>query len=326
MGGYVMHDLKVLPPEKIPISRSVRTQFATQIRENLQKVRSSVRELIRERELYFRISVTGACNLSCQFCHNEGGPQNGVMTPEIAEAAIVSAVSLGFTRIQFTGGEPLLRKDISEFVKRAKRYVEDIGITTNGTYLLRELDKLVESGISRIHVSLQTESLVEAGSEKCWGIPDWLLPTITRARSGEFILRLNLPVPADAMTETERFLILLEDYRCDIKVFSVLPEGGVSNLVYPLGDLESLVEGVNHRRDVRSISGKVLLRGFRPPAGIRCPTCDERLRCREQSHSLRLGADLVLRPCLASRAWDIPLQLNSEDEVLLESTLLALDY
>ncbi len=321
-----MNNLKVLTPETIPISRSVRTQFATQIRDSLQKDGVSLPELIKERELYFRISVTGACNLSCQFCHNEGGPQTGVMTPDIAEAAIVSAVSLGFTRVQFTGGEPLLRKDISEFVKRGKRYVQDVGVTTNGTFLLRELDKLVEAGISRIHVSLQTESLVEAGSEQCWGIPDWLLPTITRARSGEFDLRLNLPVPANAMAETENFLLLLEDYRCDIKVFSVLPEGGVSNLVYPLSDLESLVERVNHGRETRQINGKVFLRGFRPPAGIRCHTCDDRPRCREQSHSLRLGADLVLRPCLASRAWDVPLQLDREDDVLLESALLALDY
>jgi hypothetical protein len=46
----------------------------------------------------------------------------------------------------------------------------------------------------------------------------------------------------------------------------------------------------------------------------------------EQSHSLRLGADLVLRPCLATRHWDAPLRASAINESVTEAALLALDY
>lgn len=321
-----MEDIIIEPMRMNVSSHLSRQAIATEVENRLGNAGLSLPDAIRERELYFRVSVTGACNLSCQFCHNEGGPKKGSIDPEIAEEAIIAVVSLGFKRIQFTGGEPLLRKDICDFVQVARRHTNDVGITTNGTYLMRELDNLIDAGITRIHVSLQTESLIEASNEKTWGIPHWLVPTIERANTGAFTLRLNLPVPAHNMKETEGFLQLLEKYRCDIKVFSVLPEGEISDLTYPLDELKALVRRVNDRRRDDPLSGEVLLRGFRPPAGIRCLLCEDKARCKEQSHSLRLGADLMLRPCLASRAWDIPLRLEPENETLSESALLALDY
>ncbi len=311
--------MRITPPAS-------REQVAMEVKKRLDDAGLSMRDAIRERELYFRVSVIGACNLNCQFCHNEGGPKKGSIDPEIAEEAIRAAVSLGFKRIQFTGGDPLVRRDISDIVRVARRHADDVGVTTNGTYLLRELDQLIDAGITRIHVSLQTESLIEAGSETAWGIPEWLAPTIESANTGTFVLRLNLPVSAHNLKETEAFLHLLAEHRCDIKVFSVLPEGGVSEMIYPLDELEMLVNRVNEHRRKAHLTGEVVLRGFRPPAGVRCPTCDDKERCKEQSHSLRLGADLMLRPCLASRTWDIPLRLDAENEILSESALLALDY
>jgi molybdenum cofactor biosynthesis enzyme MoaA len=273
------------------------------------------------------VSVIGGCNLSCPFCHNEGAPTHGFLKLEVAETAIAAAAAAGFTRVQFTGGEPLLRLDIGDFVRAAKRHVDDVGVTTNGTYLMRALDPLVDAGISRIHVSLQTESLIEAGTPEAWGIPTWLAPTIERSNAGAFALRLNLPVPAEFLATTERFLDLLGEHRCDVKVFSVLPEGTTRDRPYPMDQLQAMVDRVNQqRRAARISSGEVFLRGYRPPSGIRCPSCADRDRCKEQSHSLRLGSDLMLRPCLATRAWDTPLDLPSVHSSVLESAKLALDY
>lgn len=109
-------------------------------------------------------------------------------------------------------------------------------------------------------------------------------------------------------------------------MFSVLPEGAISELTYPLDELEIMVDRVNNKRKDDPLSGEVQLRGYRPPSGVRYPTCKDRERCKEQSHSLRLVADLMLRPCLASRAWDIPMRLEPGYETFFESAILALDY
>lgn len=297
-----------------------------QIRDRLEEKGQTLADAIRERELYFRVSVVGTCNLSCTFCHNEGAPTAGKMNLDTLRRAVAAAVRVGFTRVQLTGGEPLLRPDIGDFVKVAREYVDDVGVTTNGTYLPQRLDDLMAGGLARMHVSLQTEPLVEAGTAQAWGIPPWLMPTVERAATGAFTLRLNLPVPADELGRTETFLYLLTRKGVNVKVFSVLPEGEMREDNYPLADLEALVERVNEENSAVDGAGEVLLRGFRPPTGIRCSSCPDLARCKEQSHSLRLGADLMLRPCLATRDWDIRLNMDRLDEELTEAALLALDY
>jgi GTP 3',8-cyclase len=301
-----------------------RQDVVDRIRRRVEDRGGDLAREIRDRDLYFRVSVVGTCNLSCAFCHNEGAPAAGKMSLATAELAIAAAVRAGFTRVQFTGGEPLLRPDIADFVRMARSYVTDVGVTTNGTYLPQRLNALTEAGLHRLHVSLQTEPLEDAGTGGHWGIPAWLMPTVERAAADTFRLRLNLPVPAGALATAERFLRLLTAQGVDVKVFSVLPEGDLRAEVYPLAALRAVVNRVNAAQ--RSSSGRVLMRGFRAPSGLRCTTCADIDRCREQSHSLRLGADLVLRPCLATRAWDSTLVIDDLDASIRQAALLALDY
>lgn len=302
-----------------------RDAVLTEIRRRLDQQGATLADAIADRDLYFRISLVGACNLSCTFCHNEGAPKEGKIKLEDVDVAIAAAVRAGFTRVQFTGGEPLLRPDVSEFVRLARTYVEDVGVTTNGVYLPRRIDGLMEAGLARMHVSLQTESLIGAGSEERWGIPSWLAPTVDLASGGAFRLRVNLPVPSDTMPQAEAFLHEVTTSGIDVKVFAVLPEGEVREEEYPLHQLEAMVERINVARQGEE-RGSVLLRGYRPPEGVRCTTCPDRPRCMEQSHSLRLGADLTLRPCLATRGWDSSLDRESIDESVTQAALLALDY
>ncbi|MBK3560655.1 radical SAM protein [Streptomyces sp. MBT56] len=305
-----------------------RDSVVSEIEQKLTDRHQTLADAIRERELYFRMSVVGTCNLSCSFCHNEGAPTSGKMNAENADRAIAAAVRAGFTRVQLTGGEPLLRQDIDDFVRVARRHVDDVGVTTNGTYLPKRLDALMEAGLARIHVSLQTEPLEEAGENGAWGIPDWLLPTVERARSGAFSLRFNLPVPADCLDRADAFLDLLTFNGVDVKVFSVLPEGQEREGAYPLERLEEIVEQANARAvaPAGKRPGEVFIRGFRPPSGLRCGTCRDAARCMEQSHSLRLGADMKFRPCLATRDWDSWFTEEDLDATVREAALLALDY
>jgi len=111
--------------------------------------------------LNLRISVTQRCNLHCPYCHREGQEKEPFdsaveMTPsEIALLAKI-AISLGITRIKLTGGEPLLRGDILDIIKGLAelRNLEDLSMTTNGTFLAPMAKDLRSSGLERVNVSL----------------------------------------------------------------------------------------------------------------------------------------------------------------------------
>ena len=311
-------------------SHSSREAALAEVRRRLEERSQTLPAAIDVRDLYFRVSVVGACNLSCTFGHNEGAPTHGRISHEVIEGAVDAAVAVGFSRVQFTGGEPLLHPDLHDFIRIARRCIDDVGVTTNGTYLPKRLAEMEGAGLKRLHVSLQTESLNDGDSAQEWTTPLWLMPTVERAASGAFRLRLNLPVPADSLPRAERFLAPLTQRGISIKVFSILPEGAATSDSYPADELAALVERVNLGNQCNKGAGVVELRGYRPPSGHRCMTCKDRPRCKEQSHSLRLGADLVLRPCLATREWDMPIDWPMQPEELKglvqEQALLALDY
>lgn len=285
----------------------------------------TLEQAICERNLYFRVSLLGGCNLRCAFCHNEGAPNKGTIDKYFCYTAIKCASNLGFKRIQFTGGEPLLHPQVEEFVSEARNSFGDVGVTTNGTYIDQKLDRLIEAGITRIHISLQAEALRDSGSTTTWGVPVWLKRVLVLASNNLFILRLNLPVPSNELKQAKAFLSEMALFGNDIQVFSILPSSSDS-ASYPLDLLELIVREENHRRHVHRQRGSVTMRGYRPPTGFRCTTCSSYKLCREQSHSLRLGADHILRPCLATRQWDIPATNEYLDSQMRQAALLALDY
>jgi GTP 3',8-cyclase len=286
----------------------------------------TIAQAIQKRELYFRISLVGACNLHCPFCHNEGGPEKGKLKVPFVVRATRIAHELGFRRVQFTGGEPLLHPRVADFVAAVRQIMPDIGITTNGTYLPDKFDALLAAGLSRIHVSLQAEALRTSTESDHWAIPSWLSPVLERGRKGIIKVRLNLPVPMDDLAAAHLFLTELSLFGCDVNLFSILPRSGVHDQQYTSSSLEEIAAEENYRRLSNNISGRIIVRGYRAPSGIRCASCADKLMCKEQSHSLRLGVDRILRPCLATRKWDIQ---TTEENLWLEmkaATLLALDY
>ena len=107
-----------------------------------------------------RISVTKECNLDCFYCHLEGesSETSTEMTPEEIQRIVNIAASFGIRKVKLTGGEPLLREDILEIVKRIKDTpgVEEVSMTTNGLLLSGYGERLKEAGLARVNVSLDT--------------------------------------------------------------------------------------------------------------------------------------------------------------------------
>ncbi|XP_043278924.1 molybdenum cofactor biosynthesis protein 1 isoform X2 [Venturia canescens] len=119
---------------------------------------------------YLRISVTERCNLRCLYCMPEEGVKlthrDGILkTDEIIQIADIF-VKKGVKKIRLTGGEPTVRKDIVDIVGRLRELdgLEQIGITTNGLTLTRQLPALQRAGLDALNISL--DSLHEERFEK----------------------------------------------------------------------------------------------------------------------------------------------------------------
>jgi len=297
------------------------------IRDRLAASSTTIEQAIEQRHLYFRVSLVGSCNLSCPFCHNEGAAKTGRMNVDFASRLIRAAVNVGFRRVQLTGGEPLLHPELRQFIEAARSFVTDVGVTTNGTHVLRRRNDLAKSGLTRMHLSLMEEPLRDAGVPGTWGVPAWLEDIITFTNLEGIALRLNLPVPQNELRSAAQFLETMRAYQCDLKVFALLPSGTSTESQYPLRALQAVVEKENRGRAQVGLTSRVIVRDYLRPSGIRCSECGDRDSCKEASRSLRLGADGVLRPCLATRTWDARVIADRPLEAQLEdAALLALDY
>ena len=111
---------------------------------------------------YIRISVTDRCNLRCTYCMPEKGtlsvPHEEILSyEEIIDLAGIFA-SLGIHKIRLTGGEPLVRKNLSFLVKKLKQVsgIHQVALTTNGIFLYDQIDELAAAGIDGINISLDT--------------------------------------------------------------------------------------------------------------------------------------------------------------------------
>lgn len=103
-----------------------------------------------------RIALTARCNLRCIYCHHEGEVSHECEIPaEMVVAVAKAAADLGMRAIKFTGGEPLMRKDLEDLISQMPDGL-DISMTTNGIFLADRAHSLAEAGLDRVNVSLDS--------------------------------------------------------------------------------------------------------------------------------------------------------------------------
>lgn len=113
---------------------------------------------------YLRLSVTDRCDLRCSYCMAENMvflPRKDLLTFEELDYLCEAFVNRGVRKIRLTGGEPLVRKGLLPFINKLSRHLdngalEEITLTTNATQLVRFAGELVDAGVSRINVSLDS--------------------------------------------------------------------------------------------------------------------------------------------------------------------------
>ena len=116
-----------------------------------------------DREIdYLRLSITDLCNYRCLYCMPPSGVDKkshlNVCSYEEYIEYIKACTMLGIKKVRLTGGEPLIRKGVLEFVDKIKKNcdVETLSLTTNAFFLKDKLKVLKKSGLDRINISLDT--------------------------------------------------------------------------------------------------------------------------------------------------------------------------
>lgn len=282
---------------------------------------------------YLRISITDRCNLQCIYCT----PRHGIPKmdhgdilryEEILRVAEI-AINLGIDKIRLTGGEPLVRKGIIEFIPQLTSLpgLKEVSLTTNGIYLKKNLKKIRSAGIKRINVSLDTlkqekykKITRHNGFRRVWD-------GIELARKLGFNpVKINV-VPIKGLNDDELidFARLSIDHPYHIRFIEHMPFGNVGldvqrnyipnaqikTQISSLGDLIPIqrneYDGPAERFKFEGASGEI---GFISPLTNHfCKTCNR----------LRLTADGHLRVCLLSdKEEDLrdPMRNGASDEEL----------
>ncbi len=127
-----------------------------------EPVKMELRDTFNRKIDYIRVSVTDRCNLRCMYCMPPSGPPRCLKPSRILKTEkllqfLEVARKYGLKKVRITGGEPLLRKDITEIVRAIRDIgVEDLSLTTNGQLLPLFAGRLRAAGLDRVNVSMDS--------------------------------------------------------------------------------------------------------------------------------------------------------------------------
>jgi len=278
-----------------------------------------------------RVSVTDKCNFRCRYCMPADGlewlPRDEVLSFEEIARLVRVLAAMGVDEVRLTGGEPLVRRDMPTLVSFLAEIpgVRDLSLTTNGVLLDKLARPLVEAGLNRLNVSLDSLSHVRFAEITRRDALDRVLGGLAEAERYPELrpIKVNC-VAIRGFTEEEvpalaelarrkpyvvRFIEFMpldadEAWRED----EVLTGGEIRALIeerWPLEEIPAKPSSTARRFRFADGAGEI---GFvNPVSEPFCSSCDR----------IRLTADGQLRTCLFSRReWDLktPLRDGSTDE------------
>ena len=148
---------------------------------------------------YLRISVTDRCDFRCVYCMSEDMnflPKKEVLSLEELDRLCSAFIRKGVKQLRLTGGEPLVRRNIMSFMHAMRRHLdsgalEDLTLTTNGSQLSRFAHELVDCGVKRINVSLDTLDPEKFKQVTRWGDLNKVLAGLKAATNAGLQVKIN---------------------------------------------------------------------------------------------------------------------------------------
>ena len=205
---------------------------------------------------YLRVSVTDRCDFRCVYCmaeHMQFLPKADLLTLEELDRLCSAFVDLGVQKLRITGGEPLVRRNIMSFFRSMSRHLgkglDELTLTTNGSQLGRFARELVDCGVRRVNVSLDTLDPDKFAAITRWGRLAQVLDGIKAAKAAGLSVKINA-VALKGVNDAELFDLVrwCGDEGHDLTFIEVMPMGDLGNedrldQYWPLSDLRArLVE------------------------------------------------------------------------------------
>ncbi|MGL4254546.1 MAG: GTP 3',8-cyclase MoaA [Fusobacteriaceae bacterium] len=256
---------------------------------------------------YLRISLTERCNMRCIYCMPDWGCEEKT-SYEMTEDEVVETVDifrkLGIKKVRFTGGEPLLRKDLEEIIGRVNKFpeIEEICLTTNGLLLAQRGETLAKCGLTRVNVSLDTVDQEEYRRITRGGNLQWVLEGIKKCKSLGLRVKINSVI---TNILNEESVLKLAQYSLendvDLRFIELMPIGfgktlkgfqgeeilGILRKKYELEDL-SLFEGTSRYFSVKGYRSRI---GFiNPMSQCFCKSCNR----------VRVTSEGAMKRCLSA--------------------------
>lgn len=285
----------------------------------------------RRRIDYLRLAVTDRCNLRCIYCMPPQGiphlPHEDILTYEEILRFLAVAVRAGIGKVRITGGEPLVRRDLSFLVEGiAGRWPElDISLTTNGALLSRYARDLAAAGLKRVNVSMDsTDPEVYAEITRGGDLGKVLEGIEAALEVGLDPVKVNVVMLRHVNDELEEFLALAERLPVHVRFIEYMSPCGHCDESFYVSSavLEERLLKLGAEEADRPPVGGGPARYFRVPgiAGLIGFISPVSSHICSRCNRLRLTADGRMRPCLFStREVDVRSLLRSgagEEDIL----------
>ena len=300
---------------------------------------------------YLRVSITDRCNERCTYCMpqelQEWLPREDILTFEETLRVVGIAAELGVSKVRITGGEPLTRRDVIDFIRRIPEIprITSIGLSTNGTLLAREIapgkpmaSALRAAGVGSVNVSLDTLDREVYSQITGRDFHEQVLRGIDAAIAAGFEqIKLNTVLMRG---RNEDQLIALIEFAAQgdliLRFIEMMPVSTTEVL-----DDKNFMPINEAKRMIESRYGRLIpeaeFRTNGPAAYYQIPGRRQRigfigamtnLHFCESCNKLRLTCDGKLRPCLGSHLeFDImtPLRAGASDQELKQFLLDVVD-
>jgi len=283
---------------------------------------------------YLRISVTDKCNLRCVYCMPLHGMEwlgkSAILTYEEITQVVRTMAGMGLKRVRFTGGEPLVRKDLADLVRMVAAVpgIEDLSLSTNAVLLEEQADALRGAGIGRVNISLDSlhPDRVDAIARRPDSFRRIMAGLDAAERVGFKPIKINVVlIGGQNDDEIADFAEITRERPWHIRFIELMPTG--ANLDLSQGSFVSCQEALRRVRKIGALEPATGPNGNGPATYYRFPGapgtvgvitpmshnfCD---RC----NRMRLTADGQLRPCLFGE-----IQTNLRDAIRRGDDLVSL--
>ncbi|MCH7936312.1 MAG: GTP 3',8-cyclase MoaA [Proteobacteria bacterium] len=203
---------------------------------------------------YLRVSVTDRCDFRCVYCMSENMtflPKADVLSLEELDRLCSAFVRKGVKKLRITGGEPLVRRNIMSLFRNLSRLLKsgdlkELTLTTNGSQLPKYASELVDCGVKRINVSMDSLDADKFHELTRWGDLGKVQKGIRAARDAGLAIKINVVALRNFNDdEIEPLIRWCGDMGYDMTLIETMPLGDIGDRVeqyLPLSEVRERLE------------------------------------------------------------------------------------